>query len=83
METRVQKIVPHLWYDKEAGEDGELYTSLFADSSILGRSTIGDTPSGTVEILTIQLAGQRGNGQGCPGLPQDEEIRHCRSDARL
>jgi len=55
----VQKIVPHLWYDKEAGEAAGLYTSLFADSSILSRSTIGDTPSGEVEILTIQLAGRR------------------------
>jgi len=55
----MQKIVPHLWYDREAGEAGELYTSLFADSAILSRSTIGDTPSGTVELLTIQLAGQR------------------------
>ncbi|OHD23267.1 MAG: hypothetical protein A2Y38_24350 [Spirochaetes bacterium GWB1_59_5] len=55
----MQKIVPHLWYDKEAGEAAELYTSLFPGSSILSRSTIGDTPSGTVELLTIELAGQR------------------------
>jgi len=55
----MQKIVPHLWYDKEAGEAAELYTSLFPDSSIINRTSIGDTPSGSVEILTIELAGGR------------------------
>jgi predicted 3-demethylubiquinone-9 3-methyltransferase (glyoxalase superfamily) len=25
----MHKIVPHLWYDKEAGEAAALYTSLF------------------------------------------------------
>jgi predicted 3-demethylubiquinone-9 3-methyltransferase (glyoxalase superfamily) len=53
----VQKIIPHLWYDKEAAEAATLYTSLFPGSRILSRSTMGDTPSGTVEILKIDLAG--------------------------
>ncbi len=53
----MQKIVPHLWYDKEAGEAASLYTSLFPGSSILSRSTIGDTPSGTAELVRIELAG--------------------------
>jgi predicted 3-demethylubiquinone-9 3-methyltransferase (glyoxalase superfamily) len=53
----VQKIVPHLWYDKEAGEAAALYTSLFPGSAILSRSTMEGTPSGTVEILRIDLAG--------------------------
>ncbi len=29
-----QKIVPHLWYDKEAKEAAEFYVSLFPDSKI-------------------------------------------------
>ncbi|MEH7747294.1 VOC family protein, partial [Neobacillus drentensis] len=29
-----QKIVPHLWYDKEAKEAAEFYTSIFPDSKI-------------------------------------------------
>ena len=53
----MQKILPHLWYDKEAGEAAELYTSLFPGASIISRSTMADTPSGTVEILRISLAG--------------------------
>jgi len=28
------KIVPHLWYDKEAEEAAEFYTSLFESSNI-------------------------------------------------
>jgi len=55
----MQKIVPHLWYDNEAGEAAELYTSAFPNSSILNRTLISDTPSGTAEILTIELSGQR------------------------
>ena len=56
-----QRITPHLWYDKEAREAAELYSSAF---SALGRSTIKqvatihDTPSGSADIVTIELLGQ-------------------------
>ena len=30
-------IAPHLWYDKEAEQAAELYTSVFPDSSIKAR----------------------------------------------
>jgi predicted 3-demethylubiquinone-9 3-methyltransferase (glyoxalase superfamily) len=53
----MQKIVPHLWYDTQAGEAAELYTRLFPDSRIKSRTKIQDTPSGTVETLTISLMG--------------------------
>ncbi len=53
----MQKIVPHLWYDKEAEEAASLYTSLFPNSLILSRTTMSDTPSGTVDILRIDLSG--------------------------
>lgn len=52
------KIVPHLWYDKEAFEAAKFYTSLFEDSAIAHHSSIDDTPSGTADLLTIVLAGQ-------------------------
>lgn len=54
----MQKIVPHFWYDKEAGEAAEFYTTLFEDSSIGSRVKIYDTPSGTAETVTFKLAGQ-------------------------
>lgn len=53
----MRKIVPHLWYDKEAHEAASLYTSLFSGSSILSTSTMEGTPSGAVDILRIDLAG--------------------------
>ncbi|OHD53960.1 MAG: hypothetical protein A2Y33_12375 [Spirochaetes bacterium GWF1_51_8] len=54
-----RKIMPHLWYDKEAKQAAELYTSVFKDSKVISSSTIHDTPSGDADILTIELQGQQ------------------------
>jgi predicted 3-demethylubiquinone-9 3-methyltransferase (glyoxalase superfamily) len=54
----MQKITPHLWFDKQANEAAELYTSLFKDSKIKHTATLHDTPSGTVDLFTIELLGQ-------------------------
>lgn len=54
----MQKIVPHLWFDKEAGEASEFYMNLFADSKLIDKTVLYDTPSGTAEMFTIELAGQ-------------------------
>ena len=54
----MQKITPHLWFDTEAKEAAELYTSIFKDSKIKSTATLHNTPSGTVDQLTIQLLGQ-------------------------
>lgn len=54
----MKKITTHLWFDKEAKEAAELYTSIFPDSSILSSSKIDGTPSGSVDIVTIKLADQ-------------------------
>jgi predicted 3-demethylubiquinone-9 3-methyltransferase (glyoxalase superfamily) len=51
----MQKITPHLWYDKEAIEAAELYVSIFPDSKILSTSKLNDTPSGSVDILAFKL----------------------------
>jgi predicted 3-demethylubiquinone-9 3-methyltransferase (glyoxalase superfamily) len=61
-----QKITPFLWFDKEAKEAAKLYTSFFSatfdstqgESKIRNESTLDDTPSGTVEMVTIDLLGQ-------------------------
>lgn len=55
---RLEKITPHLWFDKEAREAAEFYTSVFKDSEIEDTSTIHNTPSGSVDIVTIELSGQ-------------------------
>lgn len=56
--TVTQKITPHLWFDKEAGEAAEFYTSVFPKSKIKSTTTLRNTPSGTVEVVTIDLMGQ-------------------------
>ena len=53
-----QKIVPHLWFDKEAKEAVQFYTSVFKDSRIKNITTLHDTPSGTVDMVTFELFGQ-------------------------
>jgi predicted 3-demethylubiquinone-9 3-methyltransferase (glyoxalase superfamily) len=52
------KITSHLWFDKEAKEAAKFYTSVFKDSKIKSSITLHDTPSGSVDIVTIALLGQ-------------------------
>lgn len=54
-----QKIVPHLWYDKEAKEAAGFYTSVFPDSRITNATTIHGTPSGDCDIVSFELWGQK------------------------
>ncbi len=55
----MQKLIPHLWYDKEAVEAAQWYVGLFEDSKIINIGTLSDTPSGDVETVDFQLAGMR------------------------
>lgn len=52
------KIVPHLWYDKEAREAAEFYCSIFADSKVTNITTLHDTPSGDCDLVSFELSGQ-------------------------
>lgn len=55
----MEKITPHLWFDKEAKEASEFYTSVFPASRIVNTSVIHDTPSGDCDIISFELWGQR------------------------
>lgn len=55
----MQKIVPHLWYDKEAKEAALFYISLFEQSNLLNVAVIENTPSGDSEVISFTLAGQQ------------------------
>ena len=56
-----QKIVPHLWFDKEAKEAAEFYVSVFSNPAVAkamaGKSkgtnitTLHDTPSGDCGVV--------------------------------
>lgn len=55
----MHKITPHLWFDKEAVEAAELYSSVFPSSKVTGVTTLHDTPSGDVDVVSFELFGQR------------------------
>lgn len=52
-----QKIIPHLWFDQNAGEAATFYTSVFPDSAITETATVRDTPSGESDIVSFHLSG--------------------------
>lgn len=54
----MNKITPHLWFDKQAKEAAELYTSLIPNSKIKNVRTLHNTPSGDCDIVSFQLSGQ-------------------------
>ena len=65
----MQTITPHLWFDKEAKEAAEFYVSVFSakrgsdssgkDSRVKNITTLHNTPSGTVDLVTIELSRQQ------------------------
>jgi predicted 3-demethylubiquinone-9 3-methyltransferase (glyoxalase superfamily) len=58
MATINQKIVPHLWYDKEAIEAAKFYCFVFPNSKITDITTLRDTPSGDCDVVSFMLLGQ-------------------------
>ncbi|OGO60678.1 MAG: hypothetical protein A2029_07785 [Chloroflexi bacterium RBG_19FT_COMBO_47_9] len=53
----MQKIAPHLWFDKEAKEAADFYVSTFPKSMIKNTTMLHNTPSGSVDIVTFELIG--------------------------
>jgi predicted 3-demethylubiquinone-9 3-methyltransferase (glyoxalase superfamily) len=61
-ENGVQKITPFLWFDGQAEEAANFYTSIFKNSKILNIARYGDAgpgPKGSVMVVTFELEGQR------------------------
>lgn len=59
---QMPKITPFLWFDTEAEEAANFYTSVFPNSRILGVShygSAGPRPEGTVMTASFELDGQR------------------------
>jgi predicted 3-demethylubiquinone-9 3-methyltransferase (glyoxalase superfamily) len=57
----MQKITPFLWFDTNAEEAVQFYTSIFKDSKILATSRYGDSgpgPKGSVMTMKFALNGQ-------------------------
>ena len=56
------KIVPHLWYTREAVEAAHFYASIFPDSRVEVYTLPAESPAGpagAVECVEFTLAGQR------------------------
>ncbi len=53
----MQKIVPHLWFDKEAKAAADFYTAVFPDSKITHTAVLRDTPSGDCDIVSFDVWG--------------------------
>ena len=57
----MQKITPCLWFDTEAEDAANFYTSVFENSRVLGVSHYGEAgprPAGTVLTVNFELDGQ-------------------------
>ena len=53
----MQKIIPHLWFDKEANEAAEFYCAVFPASKITSSYTLHDTPSGDCDVVSFEVWG--------------------------
>ena len=54
----MQQITPHLWFDTQAKEAAEFYTSVLPNSRVTHITTLHDTPSGDSDVVSFELAGQ-------------------------
>jgi len=53
----MQKISPHLWFDKEAIEAAEFYASIFPNSKVTDVTSLHNTPSDDVDVVSFELFG--------------------------
>lgn len=54
----MQKITPFLWFEKDMKGVIEFYKSVFPDIKVSVGGELSDTPSGTVQMATIEILGQ-------------------------
>jgi predicted 3-demethylubiquinone-9 3-methyltransferase (glyoxalase superfamily) len=73
-----QKITPNLWFDGNAEQAAELYTSIFKNSRILSKTHYPEgSPGPAGEVMTVEweLDGQRFVGiNGGPQFKFDEAV---------
>jgi predicted 3-demethylubiquinone-9 3-methyltransferase (glyoxalase superfamily) len=74
----VQKIVQNLWFDTEAEEAANFYTSIFKDSEVVNLSYYGEAgprPAGMVLTVTFRLQDQEFTAlNGGPDFKFNESI---------
>jgi predicted 3-demethylubiquinone-9 3-methyltransferase (glyoxalase superfamily) len=58
---RIQKITPFLWFDNQAEEAANFYTSIFKNSKVRGVTRSGESgpgPKGSIMTVVFDLEGQ-------------------------
>lgn len=50
-------MIPYLWFEKQAHEAASFYSGLFKNSSVTGRMSLGEGPTGPMEVVTFNLMG--------------------------
>ena len=79
----MRKITPCLWFDNQAEEAANFYTSIFKNSKIVSVARYGEAgaevsgrPKGTVMTVEFQLEGQEFRRKGLRrrlARPEDEQ----------
>ena len=54
----MKKITPFLWFDKNLKEITDFYLSVFPGAKLTSDGALSDTPSGNVEMATLEIFGQ-------------------------
>lgn len=54
----MKKITPFLWFDKNLKEITNFYISVFPDAKVTSNGELSDTPSGDVEMASMEIFGQ-------------------------
>lgn len=64
MKSNMQKIIPHIWFDKDAEEAAKFYTSVFQDGKIISTThypeagqEVHGMEAGTVLTINVQMEG--------------------------
>lgn len=86
----MQKITPFLWFDGNAEEAVNFYTSIFPNSRIVSVSRHGDAgpgPKGSVMVMTFELEGQQfmalNGGPQFKFSPAISLMVHCETQAEI
>jgi predicted 3-demethylubiquinone-9 3-methyltransferase (glyoxalase superfamily) len=89
-QTQPQKITTFLWFDGNADEAVNFYTSVFKNSKIIKKvpyTAAGPGPEGSIMVIDFELEGQRFTAlNGGPEFKFNESISqlvHCSSQAEV
>lgn len=89
--SKIQKVVPHLWYATQAAEAAQLYARIFPDSRVMRVTSLPaespSGPAGSVDIVEFTVFGQEFMAMSAgPHHPFNDAISfvvNCESQAEI